>query len=245
MNTRERFHAVMNFQPVDRLPIVEWANYWDKTVDRWHAEGLPADATTPRQIREHFGLDVYEQAWIQSRGPECPGADHHGAGILSNMDDYERIRPHLFPWPCLNYDWWHARAAEQARGDIALWFTLDGFFWFPRALFGIEKHLFAFYDEPELMHRMNNDLVEWQLKVIDEIATICTPDFMTFAEDMSYNHGPMLSRKLFDEFMTPYYQRVTPRLKELGTRIIVDSDGDVTDAAGWFQNAGCEGILPL
>ena len=36
----------------------------------------------------------------------------------------------------------------------------------------------------------------------------------TIAEDMSYNHGPMISRKLFDEFVAPYYRWLIPRLQE-------------------------------
>ncbi len=32
MNHVERFRAVMNFQPVDRLPRWEWAMWWDKTI---------------------------------------------------------------------------------------------------------------------------------------------------------------------------------------------------------------------
>lgn len=43
-------------------------------------------------------------------------------------------------------------------GDYAFWYSLDGFFWFPRTLFGIENHFFAFYDYPELMTRINEDL---------------------------------------------------------------------------------------
>jgi uroporphyrinogen-III decarboxylase len=81
--------------------------------------------------------------------------------------------------------------------------------------------------------------------VIDELVTICTPDFTTFAEDMSYNHGPMLSKDLFDEFMLPYYRRVVPRLREHGILPLVDSDGDITEAAPWFEEAGIAGILPL
>ena len=42
MNHVERFRAVMNFQPVDRLPRWEWAMWWDKTIDRWKRQGLPA-----------------------------------------------------------------------------------------------------------------------------------------------------------------------------------------------------------
>jgi uroporphyrinogen-III decarboxylase len=68
---------------------------------------------------------------------------------------------------------------------------------------------------------------------------------MTFAEDLSYNNGPMLSEEHFDEFLLPYYQQVVPRLKENGVRVIVDSDGEVSQAAPWFERAGIEGILPL
>lgn len=56
---------------------------------------------------------------------------------------------------------------------------------------GIEGHLLAFYDEPELMNQMNKDLLEYHLKTIDVIYSVLTPEFMTFAEDMSYNLVPM------------------------------------------------------
>jgi hypothetical protein len=140
---------------------------------------------------------------------------------------------------------WAAWAERQRRGEVVLWFTLDGFFWFPRTLFGIERHLYAFYDQPELMHRMNADLAAWQLRVIEELCSVCVPDFMTFGEDMSYNHGPMLSKALFEEFLAPYYRRVVPALRERGILPIVDSDGDITTAAPWFEGVGLRGILPL
>ncbi len=35
---------------------------------------------------------------------------------------------------------------------------------FPRTLLGIESHLYAFYDRPALMHRINSDLAEFNLK---------------------------------------------------------------------------------
>jgi hypothetical protein len=245
MTTRERFQAVMSFRPFDRLPIIEWAGWWNQTVDRWHAEGLPADLTDRYDICRHFGLDVYLQDWVSPRGSGCPSPPHHGAGIVADEAQYEQVRRHLFPWPCVDRERWAAWARVQERGDVALWFSLDGFFWFARGLLGIERHLYAFYDQPGLLHRINADLVEWQARVVDEICSICTPDFMTFAEDMSYNHGPMLSRALFDEFLRPYYNRIIPRLAGHGVLPIVDSDGDVTALAGWLQEVGVQGVLPL
>jgi len=40
MNTRERFLAVMEFEPCDRTLLWEWG-YWGGTVQRWYDEGLP------------------------------------------------------------------------------------------------------------------------------------------------------------------------------------------------------------
>jgi hypothetical protein len=245
MNTRERFVAIMNFQPFDRLPILEWAGWWDKTIARWHTEGLPEDMKDRYAICEHFGLDIYKQGKFVGLCKSAPQPASHGAGIMESAADYERILPHLYPRDSVNPGTWSGWAKEQKQGDIVLWFTIDGFFWYPRRLFGIERHLYAFYDQPDLMHRINSDLADWMLLVIDQVCSICTPDFMTFAEDMSYNNGPMLSKGLFDEFMRPYYDRVIPVLRERGIMPLIDSDGDITSAASWFEEAGIEGVLPL
>lgn len=245
MTPRERFHAVMDFEPFDRLPVTEWAVWWGETIERWRAEGLPLELTDRYDICRHFGLEVYKQHWFPPCGPACPSASHYGAGILSDETDYDALRQHMYPWPAVDGNMWGQWAGEQKRGEVVLWFTVEGFFWFPRGLLGIENHYYALYDQPGLIHRINSDLADYHVRIIEEICRICTPDFMTFAEDMSYNHGPMLSRELFEEFLAPYYRRVVPLLKERGIIPFVDSDGDVTVLAEWLQEVGIEGILPL
>jgi len=245
MNTRERFHAVMNFNPFDRLPLLEWAGWWNKTIERWHAEGLPLDVTNRYAICRHFGLDVYKQDWFSVCESDCPTPASHGSGVITSSEDYEHILPHLYPAQPVDTHRWQEWAEEQRQGDVVLWFTVDGFFWFARRLLGIERHLYAFYDQPELLHRINSDLADWILLVIEQVCSICTPDFMTFGEDMSYNNGPMLSKDLFDGFMRPYYDRVIPALRKHGVIPIIDSDGDIAVPAHWFGEAGLNGILPL
>lgn len=131
------------------------------------------------------------------------------------------------------------------RGDYAQWLTLEGFFWFPRTLFGIENHLYAFYDEPELMHRMNRDLTDFHLRALERLLPVYRPEFMTFAEDMSYNLGPMIGKEQFDEFLLPYYRELVPVLREAGVRVLIDTDGNVEPLIPWFREAGIEGVLPL
>ena len=71
------------------------------------------------------------------------------------------------------------------------------------------------------------------------------PTFMTIAEDMSYNHGPMISRRMFDEFVAPYYRKLLPRLQEHHIPLFMDTDGDVTLLVPWLEALGVRGVLPL
>ena len=217
MNIRERVRAILNFEPFDRLPVIEWAPWWDQTIRRWHGEKLPATLTDRYDICRHFGLDMIKYLHYGPSGPGCPQPAGHGLGIIANAADYDRILPHLYG-PVVGPDPWTAWASEQARGEAALWFNINGFFWWPRVLFGIEPHLYAFYDQPELMHRINSDLAAWQIRVFDDICRYCVPEFICFAEDMSYNHGPMLSQEQFDTFLRPYYQQVVRDEFILGQR---------------------------
>ena len=245
MTNRERFQRVMQFGKADRLPMLEWAGWWDQTLARWHGEGLPRELTDAAEIRKYLGQDEHHQWWVPTRGPACPRPAGHGQGLIRNRDDYLAIKEHLYPErafdPEVIQDW----AKRQQQGDLIIWISLDGFFWFPRALFGIEPHLYALYDQPELVRKINEDLVAFHFRVLEELCRICTPDFMTFAEDMSYNHGPMLSKAQFDEFMAPYYHKITTWLLERDIIPFVDTDGDVTEPASWFEEVGVLGFLPL
>ena len=245
MNHVERFRALMSFQPVDRLPRIEWATWWDQTIVRWKTEGLPASLADTFEIHEYFGLDPYKQFWLPVRRESFPPERGHGIGFVASEADYEALLPHLYrpngdiletmrPW-----------AERQRRGEAVVWITLDGYFWYPRTLLGITPHLYAFYDQPRLMHRINQDLVDYQMNLLRRLAPICTPTFMSFAEDMSYNHGPMLSGELFDEFLAPYYRQIVPLLREMGIIPIIDSDGDITRLLPWLADVGVDGFLPL
>jgi uroporphyrinogen-III decarboxylase len=169
-----------------------------------------------------------------------------GEHWISSERDYELLLPHLYPRPVpIDREHWREIARLQERGEIIFWITLEGFFWWPRRLLGIEPHMYAFYDQAELMKRINQDQANYMRECIEAICSICTPDFMTFAEDMSYNHGPMISKNLFDDFMAPYYRQVVPELKRRGIIPMIDSDGDVEPLIPWFEQVGLEGILPL
>jgi uroporphyrinogen-III decarboxylase len=126
-----------------------------------------------------------------------------------------------------------------------VWFNLLGFFWWPRTLLGIERHLLAFYDQPALIHRINQDQVRYQRRCIEALGAVARPVMMNFWEDLSYNHGPMLSRPMFDEFLAPYYREIVPELEARDIVPLLDSDGQIEPIIPWFEGVGIRGCGPL
>lgn len=247
MNHVERFRAVMDFQPVDRLPRWEWAMWWDKTIERWHHEGLPSDLKFNNVfgISQYFALDPYMQFWFSTTEATIEATQHHVEGMVADMDDYLKVKPRLYPDHSDAIKSMRPWAKKQEKGEVVVWATLEGFFWFPRTLMDIAKLSYAFYDQPELVHAINADLLQFNISLVRQMAEVCVPTFMTLAEDVSYNHGPMISKKTFDEFLAPYYRELIPLLKELDIIPIVDTDGDVTELVPWLQEVGIVGVLPL
>jgi len=225
--------------------MIEWAGWWNQTVNRWKDDGLPADLDG-EQLIEHFGLD--QMVLIHAGGlTGAPKPEYHGGPLVTDEDSYEKLKSRIMADSTISNVIEHARAIKERhdRGEIIVRLWLDGYFWFPRTLFGIEPHMYAFYDQPGLMHRMNKDLTDFNLRVIEALFPILKPDMVGFAEDMSYNHGPMLSRETFNEFLLPYYRQVVPAIKAYDVKVLCDSDGDVTDMIPWFLDAGIEGVYPL
>ncbi|MDR1439687.1 MAG: hypothetical protein LBJ10_06645 [Clostridiales bacterium] len=244
---RDRFHRTLAADSsVDRCPAIEWATWWDRTINGWEAEGLPV-GLGQQELFGHFGLDPHAQFWFRHEAPDGPKPASHGAPIAVGCAGYDAVRGQLYPADAVRRELPRIESVRAAhgRGDILAWYTLEGFFWYPRKLLGIENHLYSFYDEPELYHRICGDLLEWQLGVVGEFAQYIRADFMTIAEDMSYNNGPMVSEECFYEFIAPYYRRLIPEIKKHGTKVFVDSDGDVSKLVPWLADVGVEGILPL
>ncbi|MDD4327583.1 hypothetical protein EOM86_04900 [Candidatus Nomurabacteria bacterium] len=248
MISSERFRKALSFsRDLDRLPAIEWATWWNQTTDEWKSQGLPAELTAHDDICKYMGLDKLHQFWFQLKENSCPIPGYHGGPIVSDENGYEEISKHLFTDALLDKAYNDIKRFIETPGsqDSAIWYTLEGFFWFPRTILGIENHLYAFYDQPELMLRINRDLSDFHHKLIDVIYQLIKPEFMTFAEDLSYNHGPMLSKDQYDEFILPFYQELAPVIQSKGTKVLIDTDGFVEPLIPWFLEGGVEGILPL
>lgn len=142
--------------------------------------------------------------------------------------------------------WEKLAASYRVDRDYPLGVNPDGFFSMPRELLGVENQLVMYYDDPHLMHDINDHLTKVWLALMEEILSKVELDFVYFWEDMAFKNGPLLSPAMFREFATPYYIRVIDFLKQRGIEIIfVDTDGDCWKLIPEFLRAGVVGMYPF
>lgn len=246
MTVRERYIAYISGKPVDRAPVVEQAPWWGVTVERWRNEGLPAELDAIG-ITEYFGLDKWLGRWTHPFTAETPRAKGEGLGVMEDEEDYEKILPTLFTPPEKVIPEDHAQMMKMTqKGEASVHcFNIPGSFWYPRNLFGIENHLFSFYDYPDLYKRVCEDYADWLERVFDYVFNKYHFDYVCFSEDMSYNGGAMISKDLFDEFIAPFYKRLVPIVHGYGKPVSIDSDGDITEAVDWYGSVGADIMSPL
>jgi len=88
MNELERFLAVMDYKPVDRVPNHE-LGVWPQTVARWANEGMPPNTLFFDWFVDEDYLKLDRREYINVNFGMIPGFD---AEILEETDEYQVIR---------------------------------------------------------------------------------------------------------------------------------------------------------
>jgi len=141
---------------------------------------------------------------------------------------------------------WESLKAEFENRDYPLGVDAGGYFGWARDLMGLEALCKAFYTQPELVRDMFEFRTEMTLRALRLVLKEVKVDYASWWEDMCYNRGPLISPRLFREFMVPQYKRVTGLLREHGCWLnIVDCDGDIRQLIPLWLEAGINCFFPL
>lgn len=85
MTTQERYYRIMHWQKPDRVPNMEFG-YWDETIEKWHAQGLPAYVKTNQDVERYLGLEGVEIIpWLPVKNGLFPRFDYR---VLEDGSDY-------------------------------------------------------------------------------------------------------------------------------------------------------------
>jgi uroporphyrinogen decarboxylase len=266
----------MHFESVDHPPLWEWQPWpsalrrWQREalgegnqppqyiecenkvsceVDLW---------MLPRYQEEILGGDDWYVIQRTDRGvivrvptsPDEMTMPEHIEYPVKSRADWESLKrcfssadPTRFP------DDWTARCARWRKEGPVLVFQgprSPSLFGFVRELLGPERTLYAFHDEPNMIHDMMETYTEFILGLLPRVLDEAPLTSIYFWEDMCYRSGPLISPRMFREFMIPRYRRITDVARSKGIdTIFVDSDGDVSRLIPLWLEAGINGIYPM
>ena len=230
------YEQYLGFDPVRRIHFVlPFRRFEEKIIEE-----------TPEHIIKQ---DIYGRQVIKNTGSDLE-LDYKP--VIETMEDWENLKSHAekeleayFSDKQIEAAYGHL-AEGHDRGDYSIRLNIEGFFWVPRELLGIEAHMYAFYDEPELLHAINDYILEIYRTKLLKVIDLVQPDVIYFMEDLSGKNGPMVSPDCFEEFVADYYRALIPLFKKHGVgNVFVDTDGDFARLIPNFMDAGVDGFLPM
>lgn len=176
--------------------------------------------------------------------------------------------PHVLEWPVTDRESWERLKTDRLRIDIsgrlpeewpaqlALYTERDwplgiggpflGVFSSLRDLFGFERMMYLFFDDPQLIQDVLAHLTELWLGLYEEVLAQVEVDYAYYWEDMSYKSGSMVSPRIFRQFLLPVYRRINAFFRAQGIDVILlDTDGSVWDLIPLFLEGGVTGLYPF
>ena len=177
------------------------------------------------------------------------GSRQHLESPVRRRADYERIkaerlRPDLAER--LPADWPAVKARLKQRTFPLQYGGMQGFFNTPRRLLGFERLMTTFYDDPQWVKDIIDDVADLLIALYDPVLSAVGGECAMISEDMCYKAGCFISPAMFREFMLPAYRKLTGFYRDHGIRtILVDCDGDVTRLIPLLIEGGVTGLYPF
>ena len=141
---------------------------------------------------------------------------------------------------------WDNYVEKVNKQDLPVSLEVGGFFGFLDKWMGLERLLYTFYDDPNLIEDMMDAILNLELEVIKRTVKDIKVDWVRFWEDMAFKTGPLISPDMVRRFMMPRYRQITDLLHKNGIDIIfVDSDGNINKLIPLWLECGINFFWPL
>lgn len=168
---------------------------------------------------------------------------------LKDRETWERdIKPKLDPnHPDRYAGDWEAVRAQFANPDRPVVAGIGSLFGWVRNWMGFEGLAVACMDDPELVEEIVEHVTVLITTVLEHaLQYVPVVDLGAGWEDICFNHGPICSPKLFRQWCTPRYKRITDILKKHGAEVCwTDCDGNINELVDCWLDGGINCMFPL
>ena len=255
----------------DRIGIYD--HYWPETLERWRAEGMPADMA-PEDFFEHdiaFSCESvydeslrFEERTLQEEGERRIRRNPYGATEEVWLDEKRTGVAHVLDvtvrtlrdWeehchrmaPSLEridptYNERYRRAREKQRFVLLSFRCPWNLAW---RMHGFENTLRDMALAPDLIRRMFVDITDFQIAMI---SLLCEQgyeyDGLELRVDCASRNGLLFSEPFYEDLLLPHHQRLCDFTAERNLPLIIDNDGNMNALLSYHEQIGVRGLFPL
>lgn len=276
MTSRQRIIDTVLCKKTDRAPNIIFFDPWPETMERWRGEGMNGDdwkeglnldngfAHVPKitygycppfehkVLEEKDGKIIFQDIFgiVQEAIPGHSGIPNYLDYPVKTPEDWKKLKEERLQLKLderigcdlKEFGEW----AKTADHIIQIGGFPYGLFGTLRDMMGVDNLMYAFYDEPEMIHDMMDTLTDLWLTIYEEICKYVKVDCIQMWEDMSGKAGPLISPNMMREFMVPNYRKIRKFCDEHDIPIFsMDTDGDCSLIFDILIESGINLLFPL
>ena len=260
MNSRDRVLAAIAHQTSDRTPRNFWAEppTWNRLFQFLGHEDKERvlvdleidirslDVVGPPEKQGEDG--IYQNYWgeryVYRQTPWGPMREDV-AGALTNAQNFDDLLN--FPWPSPD-DFDYSTLSEQCKRwkDHALLYGFADIWERPALVRGLQNMFVDMVDRPDWVHFLGRKFTDFYKEDYTRAAeaTKGRIDMFLLISDLGSQRGPLISKRMFKEFVAPYIKEMCDLIHGLGAKVLFHSCGSIRSLIPELIDLGVDVLDP-
>jgi hypothetical protein len=214
MTSRERFLKTMRYEKTDRVPYFE-EGIRNDVIKAWRKQGLPKKAELSRMFstdrREEIEVDLEPRPRLR----KWPSSRNELKVLRKSLDQDDSRR--------LPGKWSQRVRAWQSRDHVLMLRVHRGFF-LSMGVHGWDRFsevIRLLIKDPKFVHEALAVQGELAARMAETVLSEVEVDAVVFSEPIGGNDRPLLSPKMYEEFVLTSYQPLLDVVKRYGVETVV------------------------
>ncbi len=261
MNSRERVLTALNHEQPDRTPRNFWAEppTWnrlfeyfghrdrDRILDELDIDLRMIESVRPPEKKLENGRyrNFWGEQYVYGNTPWGPMREDV-AGALDGAASLDELA--AFDWPSPD-DFDYSGLSEQCRrwNDRALLYGWADVWQRPSLVRGMQNMFVDMVEHPDRAHFLSRQFTDFYKEDYTRAAeaTGGRIDLFIVISDLGSQKGPLISKKMFREFVAPYIHEMCDHIHSLDAKVLFHSCGNIRALIPDLIETGIDVLDPI
>jgi len=263
MTGYERTMAALNGEKTDRPPFDFWAEEptlnrlfaylghrdLEKFLDEMQVDIRAFNAIQPANKRLENG--VFENMWGERfvyRETEWGPIREDTYGALYYAESLDELK--AFAWPdndVHDYSNLREQCREARDKKLAVRYGFGDIWQRPSLVRGLENHLADMITNPDWVHYLSRVFTDFYIEDYKRAweASGGNIDIFLVVTDLGTQRGPLISIKMFNEFVAPYLAEIAGAIHKFGAKFMFHSCGNIAQFIPSMIACGVDILNPI